>query len=199
MSASTQPDYRGATMALHSTVGFGGWAVGVAIDAGGGMAAPSGWLAAFLVTAVGGLCDPLGGQMKACPAATTGRNHARRRALRSTRAVSRRPHAHLPRQSHPDCCPPGRSSFIGACAGAADAAEAAAQAGCPERPVNQPPATDAARKAVRRSGAGSRGAHGTHSCGATPGPTAYALIAMACCFTQPRNPGGVARYRPRVR
>jgi MFS family permease len=64
MSASAQPDYRGATMALHSTVGFGlsaagGWAVGIAIDAGGGMAAPSGWLAAFLVMAVGGLCGPL--------------------------------------------------------------------------------------------------------------------------------------------
>lgn len=64
MSASAQPDYRGATMALHSTVGFGlsaagGWAVGVAIDAGGGMNSPSGWLAAFLVMAVGGLCGPL--------------------------------------------------------------------------------------------------------------------------------------------
>lgn len=64
MSASAQPDYRGATMALHSTVGFGlsaagGWAVGVAIDAGGGMSTSSGWLAAFLVMAVGGLCGPL--------------------------------------------------------------------------------------------------------------------------------------------
>jgi len=64
MSASAEPDYRGATMALHSTVGFGlsaagGWAVGVAIDAGGGMATPSGWLAAFLVMAVGGLLGPV--------------------------------------------------------------------------------------------------------------------------------------------
>lgn len=64
MSASATPEYRGATMALHSTVGFGlsaagGWAVGVAIDAGGGMAAPSGWLAAFLVMAAGGLFGPL--------------------------------------------------------------------------------------------------------------------------------------------
>lgn len=64
MSASAQPDYRGATMALHSTVGFGlsaagGWAVGVAIDASGGMTTPSGWFAAFLVMAVGGLCGPL--------------------------------------------------------------------------------------------------------------------------------------------
>jgi MFS family permease len=64
MSASAQPDHRGATMALHSTVGFGlsaagGWAVGIAIDAGGGMSTPSGWFAAFLVMAAGGLCGPL--------------------------------------------------------------------------------------------------------------------------------------------
>jgi MFS family permease len=64
MSASAHPDYRGATMALHSTVGFGlsaagGWAVGVALDAGGGMSTSSGWLAAFLVMAVGGLLGPL--------------------------------------------------------------------------------------------------------------------------------------------
>jgi len=64
MSASAQPDYRGATMALHSTVGFGlsaagGWAVGVAIDAGGGMSTPFGWLAAFLMMAVGGLFGPV--------------------------------------------------------------------------------------------------------------------------------------------
>lgn len=64
MSASADPDYRGATMALHSTVGFGlsavgGWMVGVAIDMGGGIDAPSGWLAAFLVMAAGGLLGPL--------------------------------------------------------------------------------------------------------------------------------------------
>ena len=64
MSASAHPDYRGATMALHSTVGFGlsavgGWGVGMAIDAGGGMSASAGWLAAFLVMAVGGLLCPL--------------------------------------------------------------------------------------------------------------------------------------------
>jgi MFS family permease len=64
MSACAQAEYRGATMALHSTVGFGlsaagGWAVGVAIDAGGGMSKPSGWLAAFMVMAVGGLIGPI--------------------------------------------------------------------------------------------------------------------------------------------
>ena len=64
MSASAEPQYRGATMALHSTVGFGlsaagGWAVGVAIDAGGGMTTSEGWLAAFLVMAIGGLFGPV--------------------------------------------------------------------------------------------------------------------------------------------
>ena len=64
MTLSAQPEYRGATMALHSTVGFGlsaagGWAVGVALDAGGGMNAPSGWLLAFLVMAAGGLMGPI--------------------------------------------------------------------------------------------------------------------------------------------
>ena len=64
MAGSAHPDYRGATMALHSTVGFGlsaagAWAVGVAIDAGGGVATPSGWLAGFLVMAAGVLVGPL--------------------------------------------------------------------------------------------------------------------------------------------
>jgi MFS family permease len=64
MAASAHPDYRGATMALHSTVGFGlsaagAWTVGVAIDAGGGVAAPSGWLAGFLVMAAAALLGPL--------------------------------------------------------------------------------------------------------------------------------------------
>jgi MFS family permease len=64
MSLSAHPDYRGATMALHSTVGFGmsaagGWAIGVAIDVGGGMTAPSGWLIAFLVMGAGGLLGPI--------------------------------------------------------------------------------------------------------------------------------------------
>jgi MFS family permease len=64
MSASAQPEYRGATMALHSTVGFGlsaagGWAIGVALDIGGGMATSTGWFIAFLVMAVGGLMGPI--------------------------------------------------------------------------------------------------------------------------------------------
>ena len=64
MSASAEPAFRGATLALHSTVGFGlsalgGWAVGVALDAGGGPSSATGWLAGFLVLAVGALLGPL--------------------------------------------------------------------------------------------------------------------------------------------
>ena len=64
MSASAQTASRGATLALHSTVGFGlsalgGWAVGMALDAGGGPATPTGWLAGFLVMAAGILLGPI--------------------------------------------------------------------------------------------------------------------------------------------
>jgi MFS family permease len=64
MTLSAQPEYRGTTMALHSTVGFGlsavgGWIVGVALDAGGGIDAPNGWLLAFLVMAFGGMLGPV--------------------------------------------------------------------------------------------------------------------------------------------
>jgi len=64
MSASAVPAQRGATMALHSTVGFGlsaagAWATGVALDAAGGPASAAGWLAAFAVLAAGVLLGPL--------------------------------------------------------------------------------------------------------------------------------------------
>lgn len=64
MSASADPNHRGATMALHSTVGFGvsalgGWLVGAALDAAGGAAEAGAWLAAFAVMAGGILCGPL--------------------------------------------------------------------------------------------------------------------------------------------
>jgi predicted MFS family arabinose efflux permease len=64
MAASAVPENRGATMALHSTVGFGlsalgGWAGGIALDAFGGPASPSGWLAVFAVFATGVLLGPL--------------------------------------------------------------------------------------------------------------------------------------------
>jgi hypothetical protein len=64
MSASANPMQRGATMALHSTVGFGlsalgAWGTGVALDAAGGPGSASGWLAAFSLLAVGVLCGPV--------------------------------------------------------------------------------------------------------------------------------------------
>lgn len=64
MSGAAEPHYRGATLALHSTVGFGlsalgGWAVGAAIDAAGGPSSASGWTAAFLVMGVAILFGPL--------------------------------------------------------------------------------------------------------------------------------------------
>lgn len=54
MTASAVPGQVGATMALHSTVGFGlsavgAWGMGVAIDAAGGPQQPSAWLAGFLL------------------------------------------------------------------------------------------------------------------------------------------------------
>jgi len=64
MAASAVPANRGATMALHSTVGFGlsaagAWAAGVALDIGGGPATASGWLTAFAVLAAGILLGPV--------------------------------------------------------------------------------------------------------------------------------------------
>jgi predicted MFS family arabinose efflux permease len=64
MSQSAIPANRGATMALHSTVGFatsalGAWGIGVALDAAGGPATASAWLAAFALMAAGILTGPL--------------------------------------------------------------------------------------------------------------------------------------------
>src|SRR5438094_583673 len=64
MSASAVAQQRGATMALHSTVGFGlsalgAWGGGVALDAAGGPASESGWLAAFALLAAGVLLGPV--------------------------------------------------------------------------------------------------------------------------------------------
>lgn len=64
MSMAADPDYRGATMAVHSTVGFslsalGAWAVGMALDATGGPLNASAWMAAFAVLAAGILLGPL--------------------------------------------------------------------------------------------------------------------------------------------
>jgi predicted MFS family arabinose efflux permease len=64
MAMAASPDYRGATMAMHSTVGFslsalGAWVVGVALDAAGGPLNPSAWTAAFTVLAAGILLGPV--------------------------------------------------------------------------------------------------------------------------------------------
>jgi len=64
MSASAEPRFRGATMAMHSMAGFGlsaaaGWSVGVALDAFGGASSPAGWFAAFAVLGSGILLGPL--------------------------------------------------------------------------------------------------------------------------------------------
>lgn len=63
-SASADARYRGATLALHSTAGFGfsalaGWAVGVALDAFGGPDSANGWLAGFGVLAAGVALGPV--------------------------------------------------------------------------------------------------------------------------------------------
>src|SRR4029450_12525572 len=64
MTMAADPENRGATMAIHSTVGFslsalGAWALGVALDAAGGPASASAWTAAFAVLALGILLGPL--------------------------------------------------------------------------------------------------------------------------------------------
>jgi predicted MFS family arabinose efflux permease len=64
MSMAAHPDYRGATMAAHSTVGFslsalGAWGVGVALDLAGGPLSANAWMAAFSVLAAGILLGPV--------------------------------------------------------------------------------------------------------------------------------------------
>ncbi len=64
MAMAANPDNRGATMALHSTIGFGisalgSWGVGAALDIAGGPLAASGWLAAFCVLAAGIATGPV--------------------------------------------------------------------------------------------------------------------------------------------
>ena len=64
MTAAADPAFRGATMAMHSTIGFGlsaagAWGLGVALDAAGGPTSASGWLAAFCLLAAGVALGPL--------------------------------------------------------------------------------------------------------------------------------------------
>jgi hypothetical protein len=64
MMSHAQPQFKGLTLAMHSTVGFGlsalsGWAVGLALDWQGGAQAPQAWLAAFGILAAGVSLGPL--------------------------------------------------------------------------------------------------------------------------------------------
>lgn len=64
MTMAADPKYRGATMAIHSTVGFslsalGAWGIGTALDFAGGPSDPIAWTAAFSVLALGILLGPL--------------------------------------------------------------------------------------------------------------------------------------------
>ena len=64
MSAAATSEHRGATLALHSTVGFGlsavgAWGTGAALDIAGGPQSATGWLLVFIVLAAGILLGPL--------------------------------------------------------------------------------------------------------------------------------------------
>jgi len=64
MTGAADPHYRGASMAIHSTVGFalsaaGGWAIGLALDAAGGMNDARAWAWAFAVMAGGAALGPV--------------------------------------------------------------------------------------------------------------------------------------------
>jgi MFS family permease len=64
MSAAATRDHRGATLALHSTVGFGlsaagAWGTGLALDLAGGPQSVTGWPPVFVVLAVGISVGPL--------------------------------------------------------------------------------------------------------------------------------------------
>jgi MFS family permease len=64
MMSHAQAQFKGLTLAMHSTVGFGlsafsGWMVGLALDSHGGTQDPQAWLAAFGVLAAGVMLGPL--------------------------------------------------------------------------------------------------------------------------------------------
>lgn len=64
MTSAAEPNVKGATMALHSTVGFGlsalgAWGTGAAIDAAGGPGRPEGWFFGFGLLGCASLLGPL--------------------------------------------------------------------------------------------------------------------------------------------
>ena len=63
MAGAADPKSRGATMAVHSTIGFaftaaGGWVVGIALDVAGGVDRPSAWALGYAVMAAGAALGP---------------------------------------------------------------------------------------------------------------------------------------------
>lgn len=64
MTMAAHPQNRGATMAMHSTIGFGfaalgSWGVGMGLDVAGGPLSAAGWSIAFGMLAAGILLGPL--------------------------------------------------------------------------------------------------------------------------------------------
>src|SRR6516165_2737068 len=64
MSLGATPSHRGATMAMHTTVGFGlsalgAWTAGITLDLAGGPESASAWLALFGLLAVSILFGPI--------------------------------------------------------------------------------------------------------------------------------------------
>ena len=63
MTAAADPRFRGASMAIHSAIGFaltaaGGWAFGIALDAAGGIDVPAAWALAFGIMAIAATMGP---------------------------------------------------------------------------------------------------------------------------------------------
>ena len=64
MAMSADPVNKGATMAMHSTVGFGlsaagAWVAGIVLDAAGGPASASGWSAVFVLLGASVVLGPI--------------------------------------------------------------------------------------------------------------------------------------------
>lgn len=64
MATAADPKFRGASMAVHSTVGFaftavGGWLIGVILDLAGGVNAPHAWTMAYAMMSAGVALGPL--------------------------------------------------------------------------------------------------------------------------------------------
>jgi hypothetical protein len=114
MSASAYPTSRGATLALHSTVGFGmaavgAWATGAALDAAGGPMSASGWTAAFALLSFSILLGPIAlwwsrrGEVVAIPGQSVGMGIGVPEVRRGPDRLARqRPadHAAAPRAEH---------------------------------------------------------------------------------------------------